>query len=167
MLKAGVNVLAEPSGMLLHGGTVQKVGFDPAWSYTIDMAMWLQMLEAGALIATKDVTASFRVSLSPRSADLTKTQTAEVTRFAEQVLAPAVGRELRRGGSAGPACSDGDLAVVTEHQSGRRWLAGGLLDDDVATEQRALDSAGVRHMAAFEEHRVLDLGVADMTVVGD
>jgi hypothetical protein len=40
MLKAGVNVLAEPSGMLLHGGTVQKVGFDPAWSYTIDMAIW-------------------------------------------------------------------------------------------------------------------------------
>jgi hypothetical protein len=97
MLKAGTNVLGEPSGMLLHGDTARGLGFDPAWSYTIDMAMWLQMLEAGPLIATEDVTASFRVSLSSWSADLTKTQTAEVTRFAEQVLAPAVGRELRRG----------------------------------------------------------------------
>lgn len=92
MLQAGTNVLGEPSGMLLHGDLARQTGFDARWSYCIDMAMWLEMLQHGTVSTTDQVTAQFRVTLGAWSATLADRQTAELERFGGEVLAPAAGR---------------------------------------------------------------------------
>jgi len=79
-VRTGVNFFGEPSFGLYRTAALQKAGgFDPAWSYLIDVASYRDVLQQGEFVPISETLGAFRVRNSSWSASLVGKQ-AEETR---------------------------------------------------------------------------------------
>jgi glycosyltransferase involved in cell wall biosynthesis len=77
-IRAGTNILGEPSFVLMRRATLDAVGgFDARWQYTIDLECYSRMLRDHDLIAVAETLGAFRVSRDAWSAQLAGRQRAE------------------------------------------------------------------------------------------
>jgi glycosyltransferase involved in cell wall biosynthesis len=87
-IRAGTNLLGEPSFVLLRRETLDRVGgFDERWRYTIDLECYWRMLRGHDLIAVAETLGAFRVSREALSARLAGQQRAEARELLRHVRA--------------------------------------------------------------------------------
>src|SRR3954471_12030560 len=66
-----------------------------------------------------------------------------------------------------PVSLDVDLAMVADHQAQRTRSEVRTADDRLLADEAVLESLDVDDLAAFHDHRVLDLAVDDLAPVAD
>ena len=87
-IRAGTNLLGEPSFVLLRRTTLDAVGgFDARWQYTIDLECYWRMLRDHDLIAVAETVGAFRVSRDAWSAQLAGQQRAEARELLHHIRA--------------------------------------------------------------------------------
>ena len=87
-VRAGTNLLGEPSFTLLRRATFDAVGgFDGGWQYMIDLECYSRMLRDHDLIAVGETLGGFRVSRDAWSARLAGQQRAEARRLLQHIRA--------------------------------------------------------------------------------
>src|SRR4029079_16853660 len=67
----------------------------------------------------------------------------------------------------GPDSLDVDLTVVADHQAQRTWPQARPADHRLLADQAVLEALDVDDLAAFHDHRVLDLAVDDLATLTD
>jgi glycosyltransferase involved in cell wall biosynthesis len=78
-IEAGTNVFGEPSFALFRTKSLKDAGgFNPQWSYLIDLVSYLEALKSGSLIALDENLGAFRISSDSWSASLAKAQRKEL-----------------------------------------------------------------------------------------
>ena len=74
-VRAGTNVIGEPSAVLLRKEVLDAAGgFSPDQAYMIDLDAWMRVLEHGKLAYLQATLCTFRVSSTSWSAQLARTQ---------------------------------------------------------------------------------------------
>lgn len=74
-VRAGTNVIGEPSAVLLRKAVLDEVGgFSPDQAYMIDLDAWMRVLEHGRLAYLQATLCTFRVSSTSWSAQLAREQ---------------------------------------------------------------------------------------------
>jgi glycosyltransferase involved in cell wall biosynthesis len=87
-IRAGTNLLGEPSFVLMRRATLDAVGgFDERWQYTIDLECYSRMLRDHDLIAVAETLGAFRVSRDAWSAQLAGQQRAEARELLHHIRA--------------------------------------------------------------------------------
>jgi glycosyltransferase involved in cell wall biosynthesis len=83
-IKSGSNIFGEPSFALYRTRELRSTGgFDPNWSYLIDVVSYLKILQHGDLVAVNDTLGSFRISSTSWSANLSRQQRNETLKCLE------------------------------------------------------------------------------------
>ena len=116
-IRAGTNLLGEPSFVLMRRATLDAVGgFDERWSYTIDLECYWRMLRDHDLIAVAETLGAFRVSQSAWSARLAGQQRAEARDLLRHIRAtddsPASKLDIALGSVRSAALQQGRRVLV-------------------------------------------------------
>ncbi len=93
ILRTGANVIGEPSAVVFRRDAFEQTdGFSAAAAYTIDVDMWIRLLEIGGAWCDREVVCDFRVSAGQWSVRLAHQQADEMNkllgRLAEEESAP-------------------------------------------------------------------------------
>jgi glycosyltransferase involved in cell wall biosynthesis len=74
-VRAGTNLIGEPSAVLCDHALVKSLhGFDATLEYLVDVDLWIRMLRFGNVAYVPESLATFRVSTTSWSADLSRRQ---------------------------------------------------------------------------------------------
>jgi glycosyltransferase involved in cell wall biosynthesis len=74
-IRAGTNLIGEPSAVLCSRSAFERAGgFDPRFSYMIDLEAWMRLLEHGHLVYLPESLCTFRVSQQSWSAAQRRSQ---------------------------------------------------------------------------------------------
>jgi glycosyltransferase involved in cell wall biosynthesis len=74
-VRAGTNLIGEPSAVLCDHALVKSLhGFDATLAYAVDIDLWMRMLQFGNVAYVPESLATFRVSTTSWSSDLTRQQ---------------------------------------------------------------------------------------------
>ena len=115
LVRAGTNLLGEPSAILFRRSAFDAArGFTDGRSYTVDIDLWVRLLDYGTLVYLPEPLCDFRVTTTSWSARLSRRQAAEGRAWV---------RELARGSNdaSGTDVASG-LAGATALAWGRRLL---------------------------------------------
>lgn len=101
-VRAGTNLIGEPSAVLLRAGAGRRAGgFDGRIPYLIDLDYWLRLMAFGPAWAIDAPLVSFRVSPQQWSAAIGRRQHAAFNAFTDELLAakrfPVTGLDRLRG----------------------------------------------------------------------
>jgi glycosyltransferase involved in cell wall biosynthesis len=80
-VKAGTNLLGEPASVLIRRSAFPEAILDTDWRFAMDIDLYLRCLQNQPAIVNERAVAAFRVSPNQMSADLSKSQTAEMRDF--------------------------------------------------------------------------------------
>jgi glycosyltransferase involved in cell wall biosynthesis len=107
-VRSGTNIFGEPAAILMRRDVALEAGgFDPVYSFCVDVDLWVRMLERGSLVITPDALCSFRVSPTAWSVSLAHEQ---ASHFRHWLATGGVART--------PAVSAADRALGSR----RAWL---------------------------------------------
>lgn len=85
-VKSGTNLFGEPSfGLYRTGALLAAGGFDPRWSYLIDVASYRDVLATGAFVPVKETLGAFRVRGESWSASLIGKQASETQAMVREI----------------------------------------------------------------------------------
>lgn len=89
VVRHGGNPLGEPGGALFRREHFDAVGgFDPQWHFTMDLALWIRLLEHGAFFGMRESLAAFRIRTDSLSAaQAGQAEYAEQRSFTERLSA--------------------------------------------------------------------------------
>jgi glycosyltransferase involved in cell wall biosynthesis len=74
-LRAGTNIFGEPAAILMRRDIALKAGgFNPAFSFCVDVDLWVRILAHGNIVITPDALCTFRVSSKAWSVALARQQ---------------------------------------------------------------------------------------------
>ncbi|HEY5113188.1 MAG TPA: glycosyltransferase, partial [Coriobacteriia bacterium] len=125
MVQRGSNLVGEPCAALLRSSAVQQVGgFNEGNPYSIDMEMWLRLLEIGDLYVLDEPVANFRIVGASWSAAVADTQDADVIALLDETA----GR-----GAFGTTTADaqGGAKQARKQARGRRLVYKALFDKEL------------------------------------
>jgi glycosyltransferase involved in cell wall biosynthesis len=85
-VRRGTNIFGEPAAILVRAEAAREAGgFDPRYSYCIDLDFWCRLLSAGDLHVLDDTLCAFRLSSQSWSLSLGHRQRAEFAGFIEDL----------------------------------------------------------------------------------
>jgi GT2 family glycosyltransferase len=95
-VRSGTNIFGEPHAILVRTAAARAAGgFDPRYSFCIDLDLWTRLLSGGDLYVVDETLCAFRVSSNSWSSALARRQHIEFGRFVQDLEA--------RGGVSVPA----------------------------------------------------------------
>jgi glycosyltransferase involved in cell wall biosynthesis len=87
-VRAGTNLIGEPSAVLCDVALVRSLqGFDTTLAYPVDIDLWIRMLRFGNVAYVPESLATFRVSTTSWSADLSRHQARQSRELVRSVRA--------------------------------------------------------------------------------
>jgi len=125
MVQRGSNLVGEPCAALLRSSAVQQVGgFNEGNPYSIDMEMWLRLLEIGDLYVLDEPVANFRIVGASWSAAVADTQDADVIALLDETAGRA---------AFGTTAADarGGAKQARKQAKGRRLVYKALFDKEL------------------------------------